>query len=202
MLVIGTGGLAKDIAGNITRQFILEQKEFIFYNDKKEYEESLFLNHFEVIKSLDAAENYFNTTDKRFISAIANPLMRMRLNTKFQKLGGLLESFIFTEVKYISSFVTIEKGSVIELNVIISSNTIIKEGTFINCGCIIGHDVTINQYCSLGPGVKILGGVEIGEFSYIGCNSIIMPGVKIGKKVRIGVGKIIDTDIPDNAKII
>jgi sugar O-acyltransferase (sialic acid O-acetyltransferase NeuD family) len=202
MLVIGTGGLAKDIAGNITRQFIIEQKEFIFFNDTKEYEETLFLNHFEVIRSLDEAQNYFNTTDKRFISAIANPLMRMRLNTKFQKLGGLLESFIFTEVKYISNFVVIEKGSVIELNVIISSNTIIKEGAFINCSCIIGHDVTINQYCSLGPGVKILGGVEIGEFSYIGCNSIIMPGVKIGKKVRIGVGKIIDTDVPDNTKII
>ena len=30
----------------------------------------------------------------------------------------------------------------------------------------------------------------------------LVPGVKIGKKVRIGIGKIIDTDIPDNSKII
>jgi sugar O-acyltransferase (sialic acid O-acetyltransferase NeuD family) len=200
MLIIGTGGLAKDIAGNVSRHH--NQSQYVFYNDKYELGESLFLNRYEVLTSKEAASSFFKTRDLGFISAIGNPLMRMRLNKAFRELGGVLESFVFTETKYISDFTTIGKGSVIQYNVIISSNTLLGEGSFINCGCIIGHDVVINDYVSLGPGVHILGSVEIGSYSYIGCGAIIMPGVKIGEKVRIAPGKIIAEDIPDNSKIV
>lgn len=200
MLIIGTGGLAKDIAGNISRHY--DQEQYVFYNDKYNLEEPLFLGRYNVLTSKEAAEEFFKTKDKNFITAVGNPLMRMRLNKSFKELGGNLESFTFTEPKYISYFTTIGKGSVIQYNVIISSNTTLGEGNFINCGCIIGHDVTIADYVSLGPGVHVLGNVSIGEYSYIGTGVIIMPGVKIGQKVRIAPGKIISEDIPDNSKIV
>ncbi len=200
MLIIGTGGLAKDIAGNISRHY--NQAQYVFYNDSETDEEEHFLGRYEILRSKDSASNFFQNREKGFISAVGNPLMRMRLNNSFTALGGVLESFIFTEVKYISDFTHIGKGSVIQYNVIISSNTALGEGSFINCGCIIGHDVIIEDYVSLGPGVHILGNVEVGSFSYIGCGAIIMPGVKIGQKVRIAPGKIITEDVPDNSKII
>lgn len=200
MLIIGTGGLAKDIAGNVSRHF--DQEQYVFYNDLPADHQNLFLGRYRVIRSQQEAADHFKIQDNGFISAVANPLMRMRLNEKFRSIGGILESFIFTEAKYISDFVHIGKGSIIQYNVIISSDTTIEEGTFINCGSIIGHDVKIGKYCSFGPGVRILGNVEIGAFSYVGCNSVIMPGVKIGSKVRIGVGQIVDKDIPDNTKLM
>ncbi len=200
MLIIGTGGLAKDIAGNVSRHY--NQGQYVFYNDSEELDEELFLGRYTILRSKQDAEDFLARKDKSFISAVGNPLMRMRLNKSFTDLGGVLSSFIFTEVKYISDFTTIGPGSVIQYNVIISSNTTLGEGSFINCGCIIGHDVVIEDYVSLGPGVHILGNVEVGSFSYIGCGAIIMPGVKIGQKVRIAPGKIITEDIPDNSKII
>ncbi|MFT6167744.1 MAG: sugar O-acyltransferase (sialic acid O-acetyltransferase NeuD family) [Vicingaceae bacterium] len=199
MLIIGTGGLAKDIAGNVSRHY--DQAQYVFYNDSYDLDEPLFLGRYKVLTSKEQAAEFFQEVDKKFIAAIGNPLMRMRLNKSFKELGGTLESFTFTEPKYISDFTKIGKGSVIQCNVIISSNTSLGEGNFINCGCIIGHDVTIADYVSLGPGVHILGNVSIGEYSYIGTGAIVMPGVKIGKKVKIAPGKIISEDIPDNSKI-
>lgn len=200
MLIIGTGGLAKDVAGNISKW--PDQWQFVFYNDIPGDTPGLFLDRYRVIRNAEEVTAYFRDENPRFLAAVANPLIRMRLNAKFESLGGRLDSFIFSEDKYISDFVEIGKGSIIQYNVIISSDTVIGEGTFMNCACIIGHDVRIGRYASFGPGVRVLGKVEIGEYSYIGCDAVIMPGVKIGKKVRIGVGKIIDRDIPDNSKIM
>lgn len=200
MLVIGTGGLARDIAGNISKE--TDQHKYVFYNDMPGKGENTFLGRYRVLCSQNEAREYFEKEEPFFLSAVANPLMRMRLNEKFKKMGGSLGGFLFPEPKYISDFVKIGEGCIIQFNVIISSNTIIEEGVFINCDSIIGHDVFIGKYCSFAPGVRILGNVTIGAFSYIGCNVVIMPGVKIGEKVRIAAGKIIDKDIPDNSKIL
>jgi sugar O-acyltransferase (sialic acid O-acetyltransferase NeuD family) len=197
MLIIGTGGLAKDLVGSLARDF--RHIDFHFYNDKSP--ENLFVNRYKVIHDEEAVRKYFREFDNRFNTTIANPLIRERLNLKFRQWGGVLTT-IMSLKEHVSEFTTIASGCIIQPDVVISSCVEIGEGTFFNCGSIIGHDAKIGKYVSFGPGVRILGNVEIGNYSYIGCNSIVLPGVKIGSKVRIGIGKIIDKDIPDNSKIM
>ncbi|MFM6935226.1 MAG: acetyltransferase [Flavobacteriales bacterium] len=198
MLIIGTGGMAKDIIGSLSGD--PSRHDLKFYNDKDG--NSLFFNKYPVLRSHEEVKHLFETEDTSFVCAIANPLMRKRLTDQFKALGGQLKSYIFTEPKFISEFVKIGRGTVVQFNTIISSNTEVGEGVFFNCACIIGHDVTIGDYVSFGPGAKILGNVQIGDFSYIGTNAVIMPGVKIGAKVRVGVGKIVTEDLPDGTKFI
>lgn len=198
MVIIGTGGLAKDIVGSLARDH--RHKEFYFYNDRSDYKENLFVNRYPVLRSLDELKNHFDTQGNIFISAIANPIQRMRMNDRIREIGGKLTTIMALR-ENVSEFTTIGAGTIIQPDIVISSEVIVGEGTFFNCGTIIGHDVTIGKYCSFGPGVRVLGSVEIGEFSYIGCNTVITPGVKIGKKVRIGIGQVITEDIPDGAKV-
>lgn len=198
MLIIGTGGMAKDIIGSLSGD--PSRHDLVFYNDKDE--DVLFFGKYPILKSHHEATQHFIEKHTSFIGAVANPLMRKRLNDQFKSLGGQLKSFIFTEPKFISEFVQIGKGSVVQFNTIISSNTKVGESVFFNCACIIGHDVSIGDYVSFGPGAKVLGNVEIGSFSYIGTNAVIMPGVKIGEKVRVGVGKIVTEDLPDGTKFM
>lgn len=190
--------MAKDIIGSLSGD--PERHALKFYNDKDD--EVLFFNKYPVLKSQEEVRRYFTEEDNSFICAVANPLMRKRLVDQFKSLGGQLKSYVFTEPKFISEFVRIGPGSVVQFNTIISSNTQIGEGVFLNCACIVGHDVRIGDYVSFGPGAKVLGHVEIGDYSYIGTNAVIMPGVKIGNKVRVGVGKIVSEDLPDNTKFI
>lgn len=197
MLIVGTGGLAKDLVGSLVWDF--RHVDFHFYNDISK--ESLFVNKYTVLHNEEQAKEYFKNKDNRFNVAIGNPLMRERVCKRFRALGGILTT-IKPYFSRVSEFSKIAEGCIFQPDVIISSCVEIQEGVFINSSAIVGHDCKIGKYVSIAPGVRILGKVEIGAYSYIGTNAIIMPGVRIGKMVRIGVGKIITEDIPDNSKII
>jgi len=201
MLIIGTGGLARDV---ITSWEIDEEKKNkeLFFFDNINTENHFLYKKYRIFHTYEEVKEYFKNGNKHFFVCIGNPLKRKRITEIFEQMGGELVPFISCKVTTVSPFTQIEKGVVIEPGVGISRDVILEKGVFINAGVIIGHDAILREYVSLGPGVRILGSVEIGEFSYIGCNTVIMPGVKIGKKVRIGVGKIIEHDIPDNSKIV
>lgn len=200
MVIIGTGGIAKDMIGSMTRD--LRNSKFYFYNDRVEDTETLFFNRFPIIKTKEALINHFKTNENGFVTAIANPLIRHRMNMKITEWGGVMSNVLAKKGCIVSEFATLSSGIIVQPGSIISGNVFLGEGVFVNSGVIIGHDAHVDRYVSFGPGVRILGGVSIGEYSYIGCNAVITPGVKIGKKVRIGIGKIIDKDVPDNSKIM
>lgn len=202
MLIVGTGGLARDV---ITSWEIDSKNKNIelYLFDNVNTEKHLLYEKYPIIHTYEQVGELFKTgRDKSFFVCIGNPLKRKRITEQFEQMGGELVPFVSCRVNTISPFMQLNKGVVIEPAVGISRDVIIEKGVFINAGTIIGHDAVIKEYVSLGPGVRILGRVEVGELSYIGCNAVIMPGVKIGKKVRIGVGKIIDKDVPDNSKIV
>jgi sugar O-acyltransferase (sialic acid O-acetyltransferase NeuD family) len=200
MLIIGTGGLAKDVIASMEQDLNDYAKDVIFYNNTSSSSQRLF-DYYNVYNSLDDILEISSKKKIDFIVCIGNPLLRMRLTIQFLKLGLKNSNYISKKTCAISPFTNISEGVVIQQGVIVSRNVVLNNGVFVNANTVIGHDVKIGQYVSIGPGVRILGHAEIGEFSYIGTNAVILPGVKIGKMVRIGIGKIIDCDVPDNSKI-
>lgn len=202
MLIVGTGGLARDV---VTSWELDETNTSVklYLFDNVNIDNHLLYDKYQILHKYDEVKILFETGNNDFFVCIGNPLVRKRVTETFETLGGNLVPFISCCVSIVSKETKkIEGGVVIEPGVVISKDVILEKGVFVNAGTIIGHDAIIHEYVSLGPGVRILGGAEIGEFSYIGTNAVIMPGVKVGKKVRIGVGKIIDKDIPDNSKIM
>lgn len=201
MLIIGTGGLAKDVVTSWEIDELNQDKQ-LFLFDNVNLDNHLFFNKHHIFHTHDEVAYHFETHSKDFFVCIGNPLMRKRITETFESLGGNLVPFISCKASIVHPETNLGKGVVIEPAVVVSKNVILEKGVFVNAGTILGHDAILHEYVSLGPGVRVLGHVEIGEFSYIGTNSIICPYVKIGKKVRIGMGKIIDKNIPDNSKII
>ena len=201
MLIVGTGGLARDVITSWEIDESNNNEDLVLFDDVN-HETDLLYGKYVIYHSLEQVKEYFLKRGNNFFVCIGNPLKRKRITEKFELLGGELSTFISCKALTISPFMPLEKGIVIEPGVGISKDVVLGRGVFINAGCIIGHDAVIGDYVSLGPGVRVLGNAEIGECSYIGCNAVIMPGVKVGKKVRVGVGKIIDKDVPDNSKII
>lgn len=202
MLIIGTGGLARDV---ITSWELDEANANIelFLFDNVNTDNHFLYDKYKILHTYEQVKALFETGNSDFFVCIGNPLIRKRVTETFEKLGGNLVSFISSYVIIVSPEIKkIGNGVVIEPAAAISKDVILEKGVFINAGTIIGHDAILREYVSIGPGVRILGRVEIGECSYIGTNAVIMPNVKIGKKVRIGVGKIITEDVPDNSKIL
>lgn len=201
MLIVGTGGLARDV---ITSWEIDEKNKdkTLYLFDNINVDTEFLYDKYKILHTHDDVETYFKTVDKEFFVCIGNPLKRKRITESFEQLGGVLVPFVSCRASIVSPFMPLNGGVVIEPAVVVSRDVVLEKGVFVNAGAIIGHDAILREYVSLGPGVRVLGNVEIGEFSYIGTNSVIMPGVKIGKKVRIGVNMVIDKDVPDNSKIV
>lgn len=197
MLIIGTGGMAREVAGIIEYDHPYNQ---LFFFNNIDREKHFLWEKYPIYHSEEDILTHFKTIGNQFICCIANPLIRQRMTERMEQMGGVLGNAISYRSD-VSHFVDFSTGIVIQPACVIASDVTIKKGVFLNANAIVGHDSVIHEYASLGPGCRILGGVHIGSHSYIGCNSVIMPGVKIGSKVRVGVGKIIDKDIPDNTKI-
>lgn len=202
MLIIGTGGLARDVITSWELDKANTSIELYLFDNVNINNQFLY-DKYKILHTEEEVKALFETGDTDFFVCIGNPLVRKRVTETFEKLGGNLVPFISCCVAIVSPETKkIDGGVVIEPAVVISKDVILEKGVFINAGTIIGHDAILREYVSIGPGVRILGRVEIGEYSYIGTNAVIMPNVKIGKKVRIGVGKIITEDVPDNSKIL
>lgn len=200
MLIVGTGGLARDV---ITSWEIDPKNEgqALFLFDDINTTTNLLYNKYKIFHTYEEVKDYFENFSRDFFVCVGNPLKRKRLIDRFEEIGGESVPFVSCKASIVSPETPLAGGVVIEPAVVVSKDVIIEKGVFVNAGSILGHDAILRQYVSIGPGVRILGHAEIGEFSYIGTNAIICPGVKIGKKVRIGMGKIIDKDVPDGSKI-
>ncbi len=200
MLIIGAGGLTRDVITSWELDTTIKEDLFLFDNINADHD--FLYNKYRIYHTFDELKKHFEKIDRRFFVCIGNPLKRKRMTEQIEALGGELTPFVSCKVTTFNPGTVLGKGVVIEPGCGISRDVIIEKGVFINAGTILGHDVILREYVSLGPGVRLLGGAEIGECSYIGCNAVVMPKVKIGKRVRIGVGKVIDKDVPDNSKIM
>lgn len=198
MLIIGSGGMAKEVIS------AMEVEDFDVGNlwtfNNLDTTTDLILDRYGVYHSWEEVALHFKKYGPEFIVCIANPLKRSRLTEKAIALGGQLSQFVSRNA-VCRRHEPFGPGVIIQPGCIIPHAVEVRKGVFINAAVTVGHDSILHEFSSFGPGCRILGGVEIGAFSYIGTNSVILPGIKIGSKVRIGIGLTITEDIPDNSKI-
>jgi sugar O-acyltransferase (sialic acid O-acetyltransferase NeuD family) len=102
----------------------------------------------------------------------------------------------------ISSFSTIDEGTVVMAGAIINPDVKIGKHCIINTGAIIEHDCVINNFAHISPNASLAGNVTIGEGSQVGIGANIIQGISIGKWVIIGAGAVIINDIPDHAVVV
>ncbi|MBI5219524.1 MAG: hypothetical protein HY958_11390 [Bacteroidia bacterium] len=193
MLIIGTGGLGKEILGILIEDGFSD--EICFFDENPNAPDLLYYK-FKVFKTPEDLKQYFAKGDKRFITGIGNPRIREKLTSRIQDAGGELYSVIS---KKSSIFFLNEKynGIIIQPGVGISHNVKIGTGAAIHINSTIGHSTTLGKYVNVGPNATIIGPVEIGDYSYISAQAVILSHLKIGKNVVVTTGKIIDRDLND-----
>ena len=92
---------------------------------------------------------------------------------------------------YISSFTSIDCGSVVFAGAVININSSIGRGCIINTGATVDHDCKLADFVHISPGVNLGGSVEIGEKSWIGIGSSVKQCTIIGADVVVGAGSAV-----------
>lgn len=200
MIIIGAKGFAKEVLevlhqGNQTNRVV-------FYDDVNADVPDVLYGIFTVLKSPDAAKEYFKKSDNRFTIGIGNPVLRKKLYDKFTALGGEIISTIspFAQIGHFGT--QIGKGSNIMTGTAITNDVVIAEGVLINLNCTVGHDTTIGSFSELSPGVKISGNCTIGKYCVLGTNAVVLPKVTLGDNVIVGAGAVVTKDVPDNSLVV
>lgn len=190
MIVLGAKGHAKDVLV-VLNETVDEQTDFVFFDDYTKPEESLFLNTYPIVHSLEKIDFKIHPN---FASAIGVPKLRRQVVDKFLKEGGVYKSVISKHAIIGLLDVQIGIGSNIMPYVFISNSVYIGVGCLLNVGCYIHHDVRMGDFCDISPSAKLLGRVTIGNNCNIGAGAIILPNISLGDNVTVGAGSIVVAD--------
>ncbi len=200
MLIIGAKGFAKELL-EICKQND-EVNNLMFYDDINQDIGDYLYDTFPVVKKIEEAKIFFETTDNRFILGLGDPVLRFKMYNLFSSIGGNLVSTISKYSEIGSYGVELANGVNILGGVRISNNVIIGKGSMIYYNSIITHDVEIGDFVEVSPGVTLLGNVKIKNNVKIGAGSIILPNVIIEENSIIGAGTVVLKDIPKNSLAI
>lgn len=105
---------------------------------------------------------------------------------------------LISKNSYVSSFISLGEGILINNNCIINAGSKINDNCIINSGAIIEHDVIIGKNSHICPGVTIGGNTSIGENCFIGLGSNIIDKIKIGSNTVLGSGSLVIKNIKSN----
>ncbi|MFN5032405.1 MAG: acetyltransferase [Flavobacteriia bacterium] len=193
MLIIGAGGLAKDIL-----QDLPNYGNHYFY-DELDNVEHRFIDGTIILHEENEVRKLFQERTTDFIVAVGGGQNRFHLIQRFEKLGGTCIS-LHSERAQIGQFDNlIDTGTILMHGCIISNSIKIGKGCLIYTKVFVAHDCSIGNYCEFAPGATILGGCQLGDFVFVGASSTILPNVKIGNNVTIGAGSIVTRNVEENS---
>lgn len=197
MIIVGAKGFAKEVL-EVFHQ--LNDKENIaFFDDINLDLPQKLYKQYPILKNDTEVKSFFKTYGSSFCLGVGGPLIRYKLNLKFEALGGILRSTVSPFARIGSFGNVIGDGVNIMTNTVITNDIILGRGSLINLACTIGHDVEIGKFVELCPDVNVSGNCKIGNYTFIGTNTTILPGVEIGSNVIIGAGSVVSKNIPDNS---
>tara|TARA_R110000772_G_scaffold207862_2_gene318358 strand:+ start:757 stop:1392 length:636 start_codon:yes stop_codon:yes gene_type:complete len=199
MVVIGAGGLAKEIL-EILKESYKESEIFFFDNIIKNTERTLF-DKYKILKTREEVLEVFAMYGDSYCIGIGGVESRLQLISYFNSIGGKLKT-VTSKESFISEYVKIDTGTVVFPGVKISNNVTIGKSCLIYYNTVITHDCEIGDFVEISPSVSVLGKAKVGNNSFLGANATILPNVSIGDDSIIGAGAVVTKSVPNGVLVV
>lgn len=188
MLLYGGSGHAKVIRDCIESG---GEKVFFIFDDNAE------LTSLDDTPVIGPYKADFNIHEELIVS-IGDNLIRKIVSEKVRhRFGkGIHSSAI------ISSYSSVEEGSVVMQAVVVNAGTTIGKHVIVNTGAIVEHDCFLEDFVHISPNATLCGNVQIGEGTHVGAGAVVIPNVTIGKWCVIGAGSVVRENIPDYSLVM
>ncbi len=188
--IVGTGGLAKEIA------FIIDSiKDFKlggFISNELKVGETVYKS-FSVLGDDTYATEFLK--NESFFIAIGDIETRRKVVDNYKSKGIIDFPKIIHPASTVAEDVVIGEGVVVYPGSIIATGSKIGNFSIINAHTFIGHSCRIGHFNNLSPGAIVLGDVSTGHNVLIGANSSIHQSVNICSNVTIGLGSVVVSNI-------
>ena len=196
VLIIGTGGLAREFARFFSKQ--VEIVGFVSFS-RDEFDQFELPGIF--IDDEDGLTPEIAGTNKCLI-AVGNPAAKEKINDKYKRKG-----FEFPNFVHKSSVVATEptgdiNGVVISPNCTVGSNVAFSDHVYLNFMVGVGHDCVFGKYVQINPGVQIGGASTIGTKVLIGSGARIRQGLSVGDGATVGLGAVAMRNVRNEITVI
>ncbi len=193
MIIIGAGGLAKQILDVVERLNL--EEAVMFFDDVNEYLNPPKLFNYTILQKTDDIISYSKNSNHSLVLGVANPVIRKSFYKLFKKNSINFKTLIASSALIGKHEVEIAEGTVILEHVILESSVKIGKGALINTSSKIFHDSIIGDFCEIAPNCNILGKCIIGDNVFVGAGTTILPGIKIGNNAKIGAGAVVTKNV-------
>lgn len=195
LLILGAGGHGK-VVGEIA--LLMKKWDVISFLDDDPHKEKCLSFH--VIGKIKDLEIFIHEYDDVFV-AVGNNDIRKKLIEKVVSHKQSIPTLIHPSA-IISTFSTVDYGTVVMANVIVNPNCQIGKGCIINTASTIDHDCIIKNYVHISPGCHLSGEVDIDYNVWLGTGTNIIQRIKIGNNTIIGAGSVVIRDAQPNSKYV
>jgi sugar O-acyltransferase (sialic acid O-acetyltransferase NeuD family) len=191
--VFGAGGFGKEVMMLIEQinAFKVQRQILGFYDDG--VAKGTIIDEYEVLGSLSDLNAV--TDDISVAVAIGNSQIRFNivswLSNSYLSYPVLMHPIVLT-----GKHVTIEEGTIITANNILTVNIEFGKFVILNLACTVGHDVILEDFTSFMPSVNVSGGVKVRKGAYAGTGAQILNHLEIGEWTKIGAGAVVRESLP------
>lgn len=193
MIIVGAGGLAKEILSIVQEQY--SDRDIYFFDNVNEFSSPYIFSKFKILSTQEELLDVFENTGYEYVVGVGGIENKIKLTEYFNSLGGRLKTLV-SKYSFVGKYeVSIGKGSILFPGVKVSNNVFLGSNCLVYYNCILTHDCVIGDNAEIAPGVSVLGGVKIENNVWIGSNSTILPKLKIGSDSIIGAGAVVTKDV-------
>lgn len=199
ILIIGAKGFAGELFEAVMQRS--PDADVTFFDSVSDDLPGMFFGKYPIIRTTEAAAEYFRSVNRRFALGVGTPELRSRFFREFIALGGEPETIISPFAKVGIHSNRIGAGCCVLTDAVVESNNTIGEGCLIHVGVLISHDVTLGDFCEVSPRANLLGAVRIGSNCTIGTAATILPGITVGNNVTVGAGAVVTKNVDDGQTV-
>lgn len=189
LLIIGAGGFGREIlqwAVDIQSQRDVDWEVVGFLDADPEALASFDIEY----PVLGNPESWQPTGNDRFICAIGDPVIRLRICRDLQKRGAEFVSLIHPSA-IVGSRCQIGTGTILCPGVTVTVDVTIGDFVVLNVRSCVGHDARVGDGCTVNDFCDITGNAVLGEGVFLGSHSSVTPSAKVGDSARVGAGSVV-----------
>ena len=200
LLIIGAGGFGREVlqwALDVQAQGNVDWEVGGFLDANPQAFEDFDID----LAVLGSPESWQPSAGDRFICAIGDPSIRLRICRELQERGAKFISLIHPSA-IVGSRCHIGVGTILCPGVTVTVDATIGDFVILNVRSCVGHDAHVGAGCTVNDFCDITGNAKLGEGVFLGSHSSVTPSASVGDYARVGAGSVVVRRVRANTTVM
>lgn len=199
VIIVGAGGFGREVL-----QWALDQQDA-----SSEWKLAGFLDSnpnaltgFDCdLRVLGSPESFNISANHRFVCAIGNPEVRLRIVEALSACGAVFTNVIHPSA-HVSQLSHMGVGCIVCPGAIVSANATLGNHVILNMHSTVAHDAVLEDGVTLSSHADVTGAAVLERGAMLGSHASVLPRVRVGAFGIVGAGSVAYKDVPAHTTVV